>query len=754
MAALLSAIPSLSGAAGEEEGLRSGINVIPLPQKMEVGEGSFTITNQTEILFEPAGSEMEEIAFFLADRICRPSGYGIVPRPLKEDAREQSIILSATGDTDDLGAEGYRLFVTAKGVRLVAATPAGIFHGVQTIRQLLPPDIERRKKAFRNNWPIPCVTIEDRPRFAWRGMMLDCCRHFMSIEYVKRTIDLLAYHKMNIFHWHLTEDQGWRIEIKKYPELTRIGAWRAQEGDTPYGGFYTQDNIREVVEYARSRHVTVIPEIEMPGHCLAALASYPEYSCTGGPFAVANTWGVKKDVYCAGNDATFLFLENVLTEVIDLFPAPYVHIGGDECPKTRWEACPKCRERIRAEGLKDNQELQSWFIRRIEKFLISKGRSLIGWDEILEGGLAPEATVQSWRGVDGAIAAAKSGHNAIVSPTSHAYFDYDVGTTDLRKVYSFDPVPKTLIKPVKRFILGGECNMWTEHTPQEKVDSMVYPRLLAMCEVLWTGPGAEDFAAFHDRVRRHYARLAILGVRYGPESRPISIVPSLNDSADGFEIVLHSGEPDLAIRYTCDGSLPCHDAALYEKPFLLDATTVVRARAFRKGEPYGEAAEQQVIAHAALGKKVTLAHPFSTKYPAGRDQALCDGLIGSSNFRDGFWQAFAGDDLEAVIDLGKVQPVNAVRIRFLQNVNSWIFLPERVEIALSEDGGEFSVVAELGHRISQQSPDAVIQEFGTSVGGKEARFVRVTAKNIGICPDWHAGAGGKAWIFADEITVR
>jgi hexosaminidase len=362
-------------------------------------------------------------------------------------------------------------------------------------------------------------------------MLLDCGRHFMTKDFVKRYIDLLAYHKLNVLHWHLTEDQGWRIEIKKYPKLTEIGAWRqaTRDDEQPrdaagrYGGFYTQDDIREIVAYAKSRFVTIVPEIEMPGHCQAALASYPELSCTGGPFQVGTEWGVYDDVYCAGNDHTFEFLQDVLTEVLDLFSSQFIHIGGDEVPKTRWKACPKCQARIKAEGLKDEAELQSYFVRRIERFLASKGRRLVGWDEILEGGLAPNATVQSWRGMGGAIAAATAGHDVVSSPTSHCYLDYPqfpvvstqpVTVITLDKIYSFEPTPAELNAEQAKHILGAEGNMWTERAPQDRVDYLVFPRLCALAEVTWSPKELRNWDDFATRMKAHYQRLDALGVRY------------------------------------------------------------------------------------------------------------------------------------------------------------------------------------------------------------------------------------------------
>ncbi|MBU0616882.1 MAG: family 20 glycosylhydrolase, partial [Planctomycetes bacterium] len=424
-------------------------------------------------------------------------------------------------------------------------------------------------------------------RYRWRGMLLDCGRHFMTKDFVKRYIDLLAYHKMNVLHWHLTEDQGWRIEIKKHPKLTEIGAWRG-EGDERYGGFYTREDVKEIVEYAKSRYIAVVPEIEMPGHSLGALAAYPELSCTGGPFKVATRWGVHSEVYCAGNDKVFEFLQDVLSEVIELFPSEFIHIGGDECPKERWQACVKCQARIKTEGLKDEHELQSYFIRRIEKFLNSKGRRLIGWDEILDGGLAPNATVQSWRGMRGAIAAATAGHDVISSPTSHCYLDYAqwrapgeptwMGFIDLKTCYSFEPTPTELTPEQAKHVLGLEGNMWTEHAPQARVDWQVFPRLCALAEVGWSPKGKRDWKDFQKRLKAHYPRLDALGVTYFLP--PPECTAKDTTFTDSLQIALSNPHGLGVMHYTLDGNEPTQDSPRYMTPMSLSESTTLKARTF------------------------------------------------------------------------------------------------------------------------------------------------------------------------------
>jgi hexosaminidase len=441
-------------------------------------------------------------------------------------------------DSTVANAEGYTLNVSKRRIVIKARTAVGLFYAVQTLRQLLPPAVEKDSVVNNITLEVPCCEIKDEPRFGYRGMHLDVGRHMFPVEYIKRYIDMIALHKMNTFHWHLTEDQGWRIEIKKYPRLTEVGAFRAETlvgkaGKKPavfdgkqYGGFYSQEEVKEIVRYAKSKFITIIPEIEMPGHSLAALASYPDLSCTGGPFKVGTKWGVADDVFCAGKEETFRFLEDVLTEVIDLFPGKYIHVGGDECPKTRWEKCSLCQKRIKVEGLKDEKELQSYFIKRMEKFIISKGKRLIGWDEILEGGLAPEATVMSWRGVAGGIDAAKQGHDVIMSPNSFVYLDYYQcepadqplaigGYLPLEKVYSFDPQFPELSKEENKHILGLQGNVWTEYisTPQY-MEYMAFPRAFAISEIGWTPSSKKDFEDFLARFAVQRLRYDMIGINY------------------------------------------------------------------------------------------------------------------------------------------------------------------------------------------------------------------------------------------------
>jgi len=504
--------------------------LVPLPNSIEKKDGTFVLSDTTTLVASEGSFEAEFLKEYLE------KNYGI---HVKVDAHNPPFanyisLTSSPGDLSEVNPEAYLLQIGKEGIAIGAYGNEGLFYGIQTLIQLLP--VEKNNRLL-----IPCMQIADAPAFKWRGMHLDCCRHFFTKEEVKKYIDYLAMYKINTFHWHLTDDQGWRIEIKKYPLLSTISSQRKQtlvgkpskdpkndkyDGKT-YGGSYTQEDIKEIVAYAAQRHITIVPEIEMPGHSLAALAAYPQYSCTGGPFETYTTWGVSDDVFCAGNDSTYAFIENVLDEVMQLFPGKYIHIGGDECPKECWKVCPKCRARMKTEKLEDVNQLQSYFITRVEKYVNSKGRQIIGWDEILEGGLAPNAAVMSWRGTEGGIAAAKQNHFVVMTPGKPCYFDHYQtkdrsgepmaigGFNPLDSVYNYSPVPGSLSAGEQKYILGAQGNVWTEYiTSFSQVEYMSVPRMCALSEVLWTKPENKNFKDFNARLKMHSKVLDRMNVKY------------------------------------------------------------------------------------------------------------------------------------------------------------------------------------------------------------------------------------------------
>ena len=499
-------------------------NVVPLPKSVVMAKGlPFNLTNATTIVYEGTNPEMKRNARFLSEYIQQASGIKTAVLD-KRDKKAAAIVL--TIDPKVAGAEAYRLSVNNKQVTIAASTPAGVFYGIQTLRKSLP--VQTTGEAIT----LPAVTVADAPRFGYRGMMLDCARHFFPLSFVKKFIDILAMHNMNVFHWHLTEDQGWRLEIKSHPELTAKSSMRSGtvighnatvDDSIPHGGFYTQQEAREIVEYARQRHITVIPEIDMPGHMLAALAAYPELGCTGGPYEVGHRWGVYKDVLCLGKESTYKFVQDVIDEVVDIFPAKYFHIGGDESPTVMWEKCPKCLQKAK-DGNTDIKHLQQYFTNRVEKYLNGKGKSIIGWDEILEGKINQSATIMSWRGVEPGLKAAKQGHDVIMTPSSHVYFDHyqtkdtkhepDAigGCSPVEKVYSYEPLPDTLSAEAKNRIKGVQANLWTEYIPfTTQAEYMVLPRMAALAEVQWTPVAKKNFDDFSKRA----LRLSDLYDRYG-----------------------------------------------------------------------------------------------------------------------------------------------------------------------------------------------------------------------------------------------
>ncbi|MFZ2322728.1 MAG: family 20 glycosylhydrolase [Ignavibacteriaceae bacterium] len=729
------------------------IDIIPYPASLIQHEGYFTINESTKIVFDES---TEIVVNYLLDILQPSTGYKFNLEQLNDEHDDNSIVLKLSNSNPELGSEGYVFKSTEKKLVIEANELNGLFYGIQTLRQLLPVGIESKSKVQSIDWKIPCVEIKDKPQFVWRGLNLDCCRHFMSKDFVKRYIDLLAYHKMNILHWHLTEDQAWRIEIKKYPELTNKGAWRKYDNDSVYGGYYSQEDIKEVVKYAASRFVTVVPEIEMPGHSTAAISCYPEISCTGGPFNVGTLWGIYYDIYCAGNEKTFHFLEDVIGEVVELFPGKYIHIGGDEVPKERWENCPKCQARIKSENLKDEHELQSYFVKRMEKFINSKGKQIIGWDEILEGGLAPEATVQSWRGLKGAIDAAKQGHDVIVSPTTNCYFDYPVDVTDLQKVYLFDPVPQELTVEERKHVLGSEGNMWSEYAPQEQIADRLFPRLLALSEVVWTYPAERNYEEFRKRVQKHYDKLEMLGVSYGLETKPFEIKKEFDPTKDVFNVQIKQLQKDIdlnLVSYKIDHKILSADSG---NNIVVNHSDNIKLYFTRGNKNVGKIFESGFTFNKATGKTVKLTYPFNEKYPASGVNALTDGLRGSDNFRGGnkSWQGFQGTNFEAVIDLDELTDFNKISIGFFQASSSWVVFPEYVEFYTSDDGVNYSLVNKIINTPTLKNPDWVQKDFFATSDNLKARYIKIYAKNLDSLPSWHPAYGGSPWLMADEIIVE
>lgn len=742
--------------------------IIPLPQEVSITNGgSFVLTPSTSIIYPEGNDLLKQAGEFLASYIKEATGYAP-----KVATAKSSKPIHLSIDKSISNPEGYRLTVTPEGIELAGATEAGVFYGVQTLRKSIPAVAEGM------NIELPAVTINDYPRFAYRGMHLDVSRHFFPADSVKKYIDILALHNMNTFHWHLTDDQGWRIEIKKYPELTKIGSQRKQtvighnsgEYDgKPYGGFYTQDEIRDVIAYAKERFITIIPEIDLPGHQQAALATYPELGCTGGPYDVWQQWGVSEDVICAGNEKSMQFLEDVLSEVIDLFPSEYIHIGGDECPKIRWKTCPKCQARIKAEGIKGDKKhsaeeyLQSSVISQMEKFVESKGRHIIGWDEILEGGLAPNATVMSWRGVDGGIEAAKQHHNVIMTPNTYLYFDYYQSTDTenepmaiggylpLERVYSLEPTAG-IPDEYKKYVIGVQANLWTEYIPTfSQVEYMVMPRMAALAEVQWTDPSKKEYQSFLPRLVRMTKLYDRLGYNYAKNIFDIH-AEFTTDTENGEVVVDLSTMGDGDIYYTLDGSEPTSASNKYDTPVRIKENATIKAVVVR---PAGNSRvfSEKIIFSKSTAKPVTLRVAPSRGYEFKGGPEMTDGLTGDTNYKTGRWLGFQGKDLDAAIDLK--QPVEISQVAFNTNVvkGDWIMGAAGVTVKVSEDGKNFKeVVSKTIPSLKQSDKDGIYPQEVTFAPVK-ARYVEVIIKSDKL-PAWHGGAGNPAYLFVDEIIIQ
>jgi len=745
------------------------IKIVPIPMHIEEGKGVFAIQKGTRILIDGNTKGLREIAKLLVSKINLSSGTNIEIGTYKSGASiKNAIVFTTLGADTSLGNEGYSIAITKKSAVVKAVSANGLFYGLQTLLQLLPPDIENRNSD--RNYSLPVVIIKDMPRFQYRGLHLDVGRHMYPVEFIKKYIDIMAMYKLNTFHWHLTEDQGWRIEIKKYPLLTKIGSVRkgsqigkSDESDSiPYSGYYSQDQAREVVSYAASKYITVIPEIEMPGHSVAALTAYPELSCTGGPFEVRTRWGVSDDIFCAGNDSVFMFLQDILTEIISIFPSAYIHIGGDEAPKIRWESCQKCQARIKTEGLKDEFELQSYFIKRIEKFLVSKNRKLIGWDEILEGGLAPEATVMAWRGIQAGIDAAKQGHDAIMTPVDYCYFDYYQGDpvteTDengsqltLKTVYSYNPIPPVLTQDEARHIIGIQGNVWTEYikTP-EAVELKALPRAIALAEVAWSQQNRRNWDDFNIRMDKQFPRLDCLGIKYSKGSFTVDITTQRNNNQN--LVVMSSEIKGLEIRYSLDEKDPTIDSYLYSQPFEIGSTCMVKAALFNNGKISGNISQKEILVNKASGKPVTLNKPYSFKYPGTGDQAMTDGLTGTSSYKSG-WQGYEGTDMEFTVDLLQPTKTSSLSLNFVKNPSDWVLFPEVVDFSVSLDGITWTSCGTMKFDASTPGKRE-LKAAESTFPETDIRFVKVTANSPKVLPGWHEYAGQPCWIFADELIVK
>ncbi len=758
----------------------SPLHIVPQPLSVVRSAGFFTVGPGTVLVYHTGNPETQKSVLYLADILRRSTGFPLKVVDAAATPRKDYISFRPIRD-ESLHREGYRLEVRDDAVVLEANNDPGFFYAAQTVLQLLPPEVYAVRRPKLHAWKLPCVTIIDTPRYTWRGFMLDVSRHFLPKQFVKKVIDYLAMHKMNTFHWHLNDDQGWRIEIKKYPRLTQTSAWRADKEDVHwnirpaqtagepalYGGFYTQDEIREIVRYAADRYITIVPEIEMPSHATAVLTAFPELSCTGGPFTVppGSVWPIK-DIYCGGNDSVFVFLENVLAEVVDLFPGTFLHIGGDEADKTEWRRCPKCQARIRAEGLADEMELQSYFTRRIETTLTRLGKRLIGWDEIIEGGLPPRTAVMSWRGTQGGIEAARSGHDVVMTPTSHCYLDYYQGAPvleplaiggylPLETVYSFEPTPDSLTPAEARHILGVQANLWAEYVPDSTTaEYMIFPRIAATAELGWTARSLRSWPSFLDRLETQFKRYDARGINAARSIMAVSVTDSFDTAAWKRIVALSSQSGRGEIRYTLDGSTPTSLSALYREPFDVSTSCTLTTATFKEGRMIGPTTVRRLSVTPFRAVSVLLSSPPENAAADAGGGRLIDHRRASPSASDIQWTGWKGRDITIILDLGSVVPVHRLTAGFFHETVRLAFPPPAVAVSISEDGVAYTHAGYIQHPSPVKDPRPVVRDYTLGLQGMSARFVKLVATSPGPAPDWHKFALQPTWIYADEITVE
>ena len=763
---------SLVGCNNEKMVQPGEIAIIPKPLELSVGESFFTLNAKTALIFVDFNDADASLKNRYQQEIKDESGLSLNE---KETAKSNYIKVQYL---ENLSDEAYHLSVSKKGVLIQASTGAGAYYALQTLKQLIPNDSKQQRK-----YQIPGVKIIDKPAFAWRGYMLDVSRHFFDKDKIKEVLDFMAELKLNRFHWHLTDDQGWRIEIKKYPKLTEIGAWRVDHNNrdenisnwwgrpaqkagekATYGGFYTQEDIKEIVAYAKARHIEILPEVDVPGHSLEILASYPELACDPSRKYFVGTGGVNKDnALCPSNAHTYAFLTDVLGEVMDLFPLEYIHIGGDECNKEGWKKHDQCQQFMVEKGLKDEHELQSYFIHQVEKIVNAKGKKIIGWNEILQGGLAPNATVMSWQGEKGGITAAQSGHDVIMTPAYAVYLDLKQGQPDyepnlgyaetlLSTTYNYSVIPDELSPEEASHILGLQGNLWTESISDwGKLTYMTFPRLFAVAENGWTTENNQNFDDFISRLRLRLQDFDSKGVRYAKSV----FNPWIHEKGDGkgIEISFTSELTAPEIRYTLDATDPDTNSMIYTRPFTLSETQTVKAAIFENGERLGNVIEAKFPVHKAAGAKVVYNQPYSEKDPAAKERALTDLNYGQLLAKgDKNWQGFR-DGFDVVIELEKPTDITRIQFRSLKQTIHGVYPAKQVEVFAAGTDGEFEKIGDSGFQQTclEQGRNKVVTEV--ECPAQAVQKIRVKASMLNPIPEGHHKAGANSYLLVDEIVV-
>lgn len=755
----------------------TSIDVVPYPNKVEMKAGAFNLAGADIFYGEELDDASKNVITAFASQLSKVTG---IENTVMEGKTDKGVVFTLDST---LPCEAYNLKIRKNGIQVKASDMRGFNYAVQTIKQMLPVEIYGSKLVDNKEWTVRCCVIEDAPRFQYRGEHLDEARHFYGIDEVKKILDLMEIHKMNTMHWHLTDDQGWRIEIKKYPKLTEIGSvrketlvghinWSRTFDGKPYGMgmWYTQEQIREIIDYAAGKGITIIPEIDLPGHMLAALAAYPQYGCTGGPYDVWGMWGIADDVLCVGKEESMLFLEDILAEVADLFPAEYIHIGGDECPKVRWESCPLCQAKIKELGLKDDNKfhaehyLQSYVMKRMSDFLGARGKKVIGWDEILEGEVAENAVVMSWRGTQGGIQAAQLGHDAIMTPNTYCYIDFyqaldseneplgQGGYLPVEKVYSYEPFIDEMTDEQKKHIIGVQTNLWTEYIPTaEHLEYMLLPRMTAISEVQWCNADHKDWIRFRESAGHFSAIYEQLGFNYATHIfRTTGFVTV--DNAKGAVLMNFETQGNAPIRYTTDGSEPTENSALYEGPIKVEGSCVIKGKAFRENIQ-DKVFSKEFKAHKGMGKTAVLGTAPAPHYTYDAPSLLVNGVRGPFNFRSGDWAGWVEKPFEVTIDMAG-ERYSSVTLGTIVIKYDWIFNPKSIAVSVSEDGNEFTEVALANYEAEGENDPNDLKEYTLDFPETSAKYLKIHAKPVTSIPAWHPGAGGGAFLFVDEVVVR
>ena len=751
------------------------ITVVPYPNEVTVLDGTFNALGADFRCDAAMDQASLDVVKKFQDHLALISG---------AEAGTQEGVFAFEVDSS-IAPEAYTLKVTEGKVKVSASDLNGFNYAIQTIKQMLPAQIYGSTPAPEADWTMPCVKISDSPRFAYRGLHLDASRHFWTVEETKKYLDIMEVHKLNTLHWHLTDDQGWRIEIKKYPKLTEVGSIRKETiighifqsevyDGTPYGEgcWYSQDEIREIIAYAAAKGISIIPEIDLPGHMLAALAAYPELGCTGGPYDVWGRWGIADEVLCAGKEETMVFLENVLAEVAELFPSEYVHIGGDECPKVEWEKCPHCQAKIKELGLKDDENydaehyLQSYVMTRMTNFLEQRGKKIIGWDEILEGEVADNAIVMSWRGTAGGIKAAQMGHDVIMTPNTFYYLDYYQtldkdneplaigGYLPVEKCYSYEPYADSMTPEQRERILGVQANLWTEYIATfDHLQYMLLPRMAALSEVQWCEAdrknwdrfynSADEFCAIYDAAGYNYAKHIFKNTKGSV---------SINREKGCVEMTLET-QGNAPIRYTLDGSEPNENSTLYEGPIEIRETCTLKARAIRANVETSVFSKEFQY-HKAMGRPTTTLTTPHHSYTYDSPALLTDGVRGGDTFSSGEYAGWSREPFEAVIEMTGEDTYSKVTLGTIVVKYDWIFNPLDLVVYTSENGRDYTEVARAEYPIEGQDDTNGKKEYTVTFPETSAKYLKITSKVLEELPQWHDGRGRNSFVFIDEIIVK